>query len=311
MAVFSWAWPAPVLPACRGACLAIGNFDGVHRGHAALVQELRELAATQGGPAVVMTFDPPPLVLLRPNPAIRPLSTLPDRCTWLHAAGADHVLVLQTTPRLLELPAREFFQRLLRQELDVQGMVEGPNFGFGRNREGTMATLRELCTEIGRPLQEAAPVTDGDGIVSSSRIREALQRGEVENAQRWLGRPYTLTGTVGTGARRGRLLGFPTANLENVPTLVPGDGVYAVQVSHNGHRWAGAANVGPNPTFAEQQRKLEVHLLDFTGDLYGQALTIAFTARLRETTKFASVDELRQQLARDVARTREVLSSVM
>lgn len=308
MAVFTWPWQNPIPPACRRGCLSIGNFDGVHRGHAALVRELRVLASAQGAPAVAVTFDPPPLALLRPNPAIRPLSTLPDRCRWLEAAGADHVLVLQTQASLLELSARDFFQLLLREKLAVQGMVEGPTFGFGRNRDGSIDTLRQFCQEAAVPLRVASPVTEGEVIISSSRIRQALFNGDVENAQRWLGRPYAITGTVGQGAQRGRLLGFPTANLESVPTLVPGDGVYAVRAIHGGRAWAGAANIGPNPTFAEQQRKLEVHLLDFAGDLYGQVLTVAFIARLRETKKFASVGELRQQLERDVNAARSVVA---
>jgi riboflavin kinase / FMN adenylyltransferase len=307
MGVFAWQWQTPVPPACRRGCLTIGNFDGVHRGHAALVRELRTLASTLEVPAVAVTFDPPPLALLRPNPAIRPLSTLTDRCRWLQEAGADHVLILQTQASLLELSANDFFQLLLRQALETQGMVEGPTFGFGRNREGSIDTLRQFCQEASVLLRIASPVTEGDVIISSSRIREALLRGEVENAQRWLGRPHAITGTVREGAKRGRLLGFPTANLEDVPTLVPGDGVYAVRVSHGGKTWAGAANVGPNPTFAEQQRKLEVHLLDFAGDLYGQSLRVAFIARLRETKKFASVDELSQQLEKDVAAARQAV----
>jgi riboflavin kinase/FMN adenylyltransferase len=229
------------------------------------------------------------------------------KCRWLQEAGADHVLILQTQASLLELSANDFFQLLLRQALETQGMVEGPTFGFGRNREGSIDTLRQFCQEASVLLRIASPVTEGDVIISSSRIREALLRGEVENAQRWLGRPHAITGTVREGAKRGRLLGFPTANLEDVPTLVPGDGVYAVRVSHGGKTWAGAANVGPNPTFAEQQRKLEVHLLDFAGDLYGQSLRVAFIARLRETKKFASVDELCQQLEKDVAAARQAV----
>ena len=287
--------------------MTIGNFDGVHRGHAALIQQLVKLAQAQGTTAVAVTFDPPPLALLRPMPEIRPLATLADRCRWLHEAGATHVLVLQTTRMLLDLSAVEFYRRLLQEELQVHGMVEGPNFCFGKNRDGDIATLERLCMEAGMPLEVAAPVTDADVVISSSRIRLALQRGEVESARSWLGRFYYLSGMVGEGARRGRHLGFPTANLEQITTLIPGDGVYAVQVDHQGKSWAGAANIGPNPTFAEHQRKVEVHLLDFTGDLYGQSLTIQFTARLRETRRFGSIDELRQQLLLDIAQTRQIL----
>jgi riboflavin kinase/FMN adenylyltransferase len=308
MAVFSWNWETPVPSACRRACLAIGNFDGVHRGHVALARELMNLAKTKQTHSVVMTFDPPPLALLRPESLQPPLTLLEDRCRLLLETGVDHVLVLQTKTSLLKLSPTDFFAHILREKLDVQGMVEGPTFNFGKDRAGSIVTLQTFCAAAHLPLIVVPPVVEEEVIISSSRIRQALLRGQIADANRWLGRCHFIEGIVGEGQKRGRLLGFPTANLEQVNCLLPGDGVYAVTVQDGEQHFPGVANVGPNPTFGEQQRKLEVHLLDYTGNLYGHRLRVTFRARLRDTQKFGSVDELRQQLGKDVAQARIILS---
>jgi len=186
--------------------------------------------------------------------------------------------------------------------------VEGTNFGFGRGRSGNVATLAELCRGAGLPLTVVQPVLIDSEPVSSSRVRGDLQRGAVEAAAACLGRPYRLIGTVGTGQRRGAKLGFPTANLEQTETLIPGDGVYAVRVQRRAESWAGAANIGPNPTFGENARKVEVHLIGFQGDLYGQILAIDFIGRLRDTRPFGGVNELIAQLRTDIERARLIVS---
>jgi riboflavin kinase/FMN adenylyltransferase len=186
-------------------------------------------------------------------------------------------------------------------------MVEGTNFGFGRGRGGNVDTLTALCRRDGVAIVVVPPVHLGGEPVSSSRVRSALQRGAVAEAADCLGRPYRLTGTVGTGQRRGAKLGFPTANLERVETLIPGDGVYVVRVYRGDTSWAGAANVGPNPTFGENARKVEVHLIGFRGDLYGHELSVDFVERLRDTRPFGSVNELVAQLRADIERARKVV----
>lgn len=280
--------------------MAVGNFDGVHRGHGALVGELRRQASTISAAAVVLTFDPHPLQLLRPEQFQPLLTTATDRAELLRACGADHVLLLKTTPALLQLGAAEFFHLVLQDRLAARALVEGNNFGFGRNREGTIETLANLCREARIALTIVPPVLLAGQAVSSSRVRKALERGAVREAAGLLNRPFHLCGTVGTGQQRGRTIGFPTANLERIESLLPGDGVYAVRVHRGSESWPGAANIGPNPTFAEVARKVEVHLIGFAGDLLGQTLVVEFLERLRDTRPFTGVAELVAQLHRDV-----------
>jgi riboflavin kinase/FMN adenylyltransferase len=306
MAIQTLAWNVTPPDSCRRGAVAIGNFDGVHRGHAALVAELRKQAQGVRGPAVILTFDPHPLQLLRPEQFQPLLTTSADRAALLERQGADCVLLLQTTLELLQLSAEEFFAQVIRQRLDARALVEGTNFGFGRNREGTVETLAQLCRRDGLGLVLVPPVQVNGTRVSSSRVRDALLQGAVREAANLLGRPYLLRGTVGTGQRRGQTLGFPTANLERVPTLVPRDGVYAVRVSRGGTTWPGAANIGPNPTFGEQARKVEIHLIGFQGNLYDQALAVEFLERLRDTRPFAGVGPLVEQLRRDVEQARQL-----
>jgi riboflavin kinase / FMN adenylyltransferase len=294
----------------RGGALTIGNFDGVHRGHAELVALVRRHAAALGRPAVAMTFDPHPLQLLRPELFQPILTTTADRAALLHACGADQVLILRTTRDMLQLTAADFFQQVIRAGLDARAVVEGPNFGFGRNREGSVATLAGFCRDEGISFIQAPPVEIAGKPVSSSRVRHALMRGAMREAAEFMGRTYRLRGTVGAGQKRGRTLGFPTANLADLETLIPGDGVYAVYVYFDHRLWPAAANIGPNPTFGEQARKVEVHLIGFTGELVGQKLAIDLVERLRDTRPFGNVSELVEQLHRDVAQARQILENL-
>jgi len=248
-----------------------------------------------------------PLQLLRPDQFQPLLTTATDRADLLRACGADHVLLLRTTAAFLRLSAAEFFHQVLQERLAAQAVVEGVNFGFGRNRDGTIETLSSLCRQARIALTIVPPVLLDGQPVSSSRIRNALERGAVREAADLLNRPYRLRGTVGSGRQRGRTIGFPTANLEGVETLLPGDGVYAVRVHRGDVTWPGAANIGPNPTFGESARKVEVHLIGFQGDLLGQTLVVDFLERLRDTRPFASVAELVGQLHRDVEDARRIL----
>lgn len=304
MALHAIDWHRSFPPSCRSGAVTIGNFDGVHLGHAELVARTRRRADELKGPAVVLTFDPHPLQLLRPERFLPLLTTPTDRAALLQKLGADEVLLLRTTPEMLQLSAEDFFQRLLVDQLHLGGLVEGEDFRFGAGRSGDVHLLRTLCERVGARLEIVAPV-ELDGLpVSSSRVRTALNGGDVATATRLLGRPHRLHGQVSTGQRRGRTLGFPTANLEPLGNFAPGVGVYAVRVPLDGRVWPGAANIGPNPTFGESARKVEVHLIDFAGDLYGRELAVDFLARLRDTRPFAGVDELRQQLQRDVEQAR-------
>ena len=304
MAMLTLDWSAYPPPECRGGAAAVGNFDGVHLGHQALVEAVRGWAGRVGGPSVVVTFDPPPYHVLHPaaGPPRPPLTTLAGGADLLHAAGVDHVVVLRTSAALLALSPEAFFEDILARQLGAKAVVEGYDFRFGRGRAGDNAALRELCGAAGLGFEEVPPRLVGGEAVSSSRVRAALVAGDVAQAAALLGRHYRIAGTVVEGARRGRTLGFPTANVGAVATLVPAEGVYAVRAVVDGNAWPAAANVGPNPTFGEAARKIEVHLLDFVGDLYGRPMAVEFVARLRGTRPFAGALELVEQLRRDVAR---------
>jgi riboflavin kinase/FMN adenylyltransferase len=305
MAIYPVSWNQVFPKDCQGGALSIGNFDGVHRGHQALLAELQHQARHQQGPAVALTFDPPPSQLLRPGSTPAALTTLAERVALMQRFGAEHVLIVATTQELLQLTAQEFFDRVIRHGIVPRTLVPGFNFAFGRGREGTVGKLQAMCRDAGLGFVLVPPLDCQGQPISSSRIRQVLLGGNVTLAAEMLDRPYRLHGRVVTGQRRGQTLGFPTANLEEVATVVPGNGVYAVRVHDAGRVWAGAANIGPNPTFHEQQRKLEVHLLDFSGDLYGVQLVVEFVERLRETRPFAGVAELVEQLQKDIAAVRQ------
>jgi len=299
-------WLPPLPPAVRKGAVTIGNFDGVHRGHSAILKELIESAKAVQGPAVVMTFDPHPLQVLRPEKCLPNLSTAADRTAHLKASGVDEVVVIPANRALLRLTARAFFDEVIRAGLAPRALVEGPDFGFGHNREGNVHLLQRWCEDTGIGLKIVPPLVLDGLPISSSRIRSALLAGDVKEAARLLGRCYRIRGIVGTGQQRGKKLGFPTANLERITTLIPGDGVYAVRVNFDSGTWAGAANIGPNPTFGENARKVEVHLIGFDGELYERELAIEFVDRLRNTQPFAGVAELVDQLHKDIAAAKEI-----
>ena len=217
------------------------------------------------------------------------------------------MVILHVGGELLSLSPESFFEDLLLNKFRVKGLVEVYNFRFGRRRLAGVEELAQWCRVIGIPFQVVPPFMIAEEAVSSSRIREAITRGDVKLAADCLGRPYRLRGIVSTGAKRGRTLGFPTANLEETATQIPDFGVYACRaILEDGTSYVAATNLGPNPTFGENARKVEVHLLDFQGDIYGQRLAIDFIKRLRGVEKFASVEALTTQLRQDIARTREI-----
>ncbi|WP_254507707.1 bifunctional riboflavin kinase/FAD synthetase [Anatilimnocola floriformis] len=283
----------------RGA-VAVGNFDGVHRGHAKLIERLLARAREVGGPAVVLTFDPHPVRILRPELAPPPLTWTERKAELLAELGVTAVWSYPTDEALLKLSAEEFFNHVLRDGLQAQAIVEGPNFQFGRQRQGNVELLKKLCDTNGLALEVVEPIATGGELVSSSRVRESIQHGDVAAARQMLTRPYRLRGLVTHGAQRGSKIGFPTANLAGIDTLVPTIGVYAGRAFTQQGIWPAAINIGPNPTFGEGAFKFEAHLPGFSGSLYGQPLEVEFLARVRETRPFESVAALTQQLAADV-----------
>jgi riboflavin kinase/FMN adenylyltransferase len=307
MSTVTLDWSAYPPPEFVGGAVAIGNFDGVHLGHRALVSATREQADRLQGPSLAITFDPPPHQILFPGPVRPPLTTMSERAELLHSAGADHVVILRTSPALLALSPEAFFEDVLVRQLGARAIVEGHDFRFGRNRMGNNGTLRKLSSAAGLAFVEVPQLMHQGEPVSSSRVRSAIVRGDVALAMELLTRPHRVTGTVTTGAKRGRTIGFPTANLGDVSTVLPGNGVYAVRALVEGQPYPSAANIGPNPTFGEDAQKIEVHLIGFSGDLYSQSLTIEFIGRLRDTRPFAGISELVDQLRKDVEEAKKAV----
>lgn len=295
----------------RPRFLAIGTFDGVHRGHQAILARLRSDAAQAGAEAVAMTFDPHPRAVVRPQDVPPLLVTLARRVELLQAHGAERVLVVPFTRELAALEPEAFVRRVLVDLLEARQVYVGFSFTFGRGGRGTPALLREIGAPLGVGVRQVGPVGGDGGVLSSTVIRRALQAGDVAAARRWLGRPHEVVGTVLAGQRRGRALGYPTANLPDTgQVLWPGDGVYAVRARWDGRVAGGVANLGGRPTLeAGGPRLLEVHLFDFDGDLYGRELTVEFIDRLRDVRKFPNVDTLREQIGRDARRARQVLAA--
>lgn len=295
--------------ALRRGAVTIGNFDGVHRGHARIVERLLAQARRVGGPALVFTFDPHPVRLLRPSEAPPPLTWTDRKAELLVELGVDAMIAYPTDEALLQLEPRAFFDFIIRDRLDARAIVEGPNFHFGRHRQGNVESLRRFVDEAGLELEVVEPLKSDDEYVSSSRVRQLLAGGDVDAACAMLTRPYRIRGMVTHGAGRGAKLGFPTANVDAIDTLLPGLGVYAGIAHYDARRWPAAINVGSNPTFGEHALKVEVHLIGCHDQLYGQPLEVDFISRLRDIQPFPNVEALQAQLQRDVAEAQRIAAS--
>ena len=293
----------------RGCAASIGNFDGVHRGHRDLLKHVREAAERVEGPSVVVILDPHPAAVLRPHNSPPRLTTPQRRAELMSAMEIDYLLVCPATIEFLNRSADEFFQFLVRDRLQAQAMVEGPNFFFGRDRGGDVNRLRQLCIDADIDLTIAEPAMDGPRMISSSRIRESIANGQLSIAEAMLGSRYQIQGVVVAGEGRGRTLGFPTANLTQIDVMTPGHGVYAAIAtteSKTTHR--SAVHIGPNPTFDDSSStKVEVHLMNYDGDLYGQSMTIDFIERVRPVQRFESADALVRQLNLDIQSVRDLV----
>ena len=292
-----------------GGWVTIGNFDGVHRGHQSMLATLVARAAATHTPAVVLTFDPHPITLLRPQQTPPALSLLEHKLDLFEKHGIDTVVVYPTDHALLRLTPDEFFRDIVIGQFDASGLVEGPNFFFGHNRAGNVQTLRTLCDAAGRALEVVSAVIVNGRMISSSEVRSRIASGRIAEAVEMLGHPYRVRGVIAQGAARGRTIGFPTANLEGITTLLPPDGVYAGACTVAEKTYPAAINLGPNPTFGEAARKFEAHLLGFTGDLYGQTLDVDFLARVRDVMRFESSDALKQQLNHDLETVRALANA--
>lgn len=294
------------LPA--GAVVSIGNFDGVHRGHQHLLRRAKDLKTATGASAtVVVTFEPHPRTVLRPQNVPARLSSAARKRELLAQAGVDALVVLAPSRDVLDLSAEQFWQ-ILRDAVRPAHLVEGASFTFGKDRLGTIDRLREWSAADGVQLHVIDPVTVPllnmlEAPASSSMIRWLLERGRVRDAAICLGRPHELEGLVVRGARRGRELGTPTANLKCDGQLVPADGVYAGRCSVDGRAWPAAVSIGTNPTFGENPRTVEAHLIGFSGDLYGRTLRLQLLDWQREQRTFAGIEPLKAGIAQDLRET--------
>jgi riboflavin kinase/FMN adenylyltransferase len=299
----------PLPESLRGAIIALGNFDGFHLGHQAVAREAIDWARSEGRPSIIATFDPHPVRFFKPDAAPFRLTTLEQRQELYLAAGATAMLVFHFDGDLAGTTAEDFVRVLLAEKLGVKGVVTGGDFTFGKARGGNFERLVELGREVGIEARAVDPVMDGGEPVSSSRVREALREGDPQEAARLLTRPFAIRGVVEHGDKRGREIGYPTANLSIEHYLRPRYGIYAVtgRILSTGQELKGAANIGVRPQFEPPKELLEPYFFDFSGDLYGQEIEVAFHHFLRGEAKFDSLEELMAQMEKDCERARSLL----
>ena len=291
----------------RETLITIGVFDGVHLGHRHLIRKLIQRAAEGNFLSGVVTFNSNPKAVLSPRTKLARLTTLEERASLLKSLGVDLVIPITFTTEVAALSAREFVL-YLKKYLKLRGLVVGPNFALGRGREGNAATLQSLGQELGFTVEVVKPLMTENTLVSSTAVREALARGDMKTTTKLLGRYFSLRGPVGGGAERGHVLGFPTANIQVEPEqALPEDGVYATLAHVEDKVYQSVTNIGVKPTFGKGERTVEVHILDFTGDLYGRKLTIELVERLRAEVKFVGPEELAAQIKKDVEQAKTVL----
>ncbi|MET1112499.1 MAG: bifunctional riboflavin kinase/FAD synthetase [Allosphingosinicella sp.] len=295
--------------ALRGGIVALGNFDGFHVGHPAVVGRADERGRAEGRPVLVATFDPHPVRFFRPDTPPFRLTSLDQRQRLFSAAGADAMIVFHFGAALAATPAEAFISTNLLDLIGAAGVVTGEDFTFGRGRGGNVEVLRAAGARLGFSVDSVGPVSDGAGPVSSSRIRDALQAGDCRTAARLLTRPFAIEGVVEHGDKRGRTIGYPTANIALGPYLRPRFGIYAVRGRlADGRRLEGAANLGIRPTFEPPKELLEPYFFDFDGDLYGRTLEVELIDFLRPEAKFDSLDALEAQMAADCDEARRRLA---
>jgi riboflavin kinase/FMN adenylyltransferase len=290
--------------------ITLGNFDGVHLGHQALFQRVKERAGQMRGTSMVMTFWPHPMRVLRKDVDLPLITVYDQKMELLERQGLDVIICLDFTPELAAIPPRDFVRSILVDRIGVKEVIIGHDFRFGARGEGNRALLIEMGREHGFVVDTVGPQSDaGDQIISSTRIREVIRAGAVDEAPALLGRYYRISGRVVRGkSRGGKLLGFPTANLKLADELVPRTGVYAVLVTFQGQVYPGVANIGYNPTFGDVGLSVEVHCFDFSYDIYDREIKVDFVRRVRSEKKFSGPDELKAQIAQDCQLARQILT---
>jgi riboflavin kinase/FMN adenylyltransferase len=288
--------------------LTIGVFDGVHAGHRYLLEKLHQRAAEENLLSGVVTFNPHPQSVLHPHSQLPWLSDVEDRIRSLQESGINIVAVLTFTPKVAQLSAREFML-LLKKHLKMRGIMVGPDFALGRGGEGNINLLRALGHEMKFSVEVLPPFTIDGEVVSSTLIRRALAQGDMRKVEKLMGRYFHLRGRVITSDKRGRVLGFPTANLDmNPQQALPDNGIYATIAQVDGKQFPSATNIGIRPTFGEGGKTVETHLLNYAGDLYHKEIMVKFVQKLRDEQRFASPEELKAQIRKDIRETEIILA---
>ncbi len=297
-------------PELHGCVLTIGNFDGVHLGHRRILDTCRDLAEPTGAPVVALTFDPPPDLVLRPGDDPQRIDPLEEKVHWILQAGADHAVIATADPMLLAMAPEEFIDQIIMRYFSPRHLVEGPNFYFGLGRSGNVDLLREAGAERAYVVHMVEPVEKEirgrKQRVSSTLVRLLVQAGRVEEAAHCLARPFALYGRIIPGAGHGRILEFPTANIDPTGQVMPLDGVYAGLAEIDGMHSPAAVSVGTKPTLGPAPRVVEAFLLDASKDLYHRRMKLSLLKRIRDQERFDNADILKDQIAKDVARVREI-----
>ncbi|MDE3154464.1 MAG: bifunctional riboflavin kinase/FAD synthetase [Acidobacteriota bacterium] len=297
-------------PRWRHPVLALGNFDGLHRGHMKIIERVRRVAGERGSTSVVMTFDPHPPRVVRPDKAPPLLMTKAQKLEAIARAGIEGCAIIRFTPELSQWSPEVFVATVLVEWLHVAEVWVGANFLFGHDRAGNYSLLRVLGARFGFRAEKIDPVRYKEFVVSSTRVRRLISEGRVDEAGALLGHQYYIDGVVETGDQRGRQIGFPTANLRTENEQLPPDGVYATTTAIEEIIHPSVTNIGVRPTFGESRRVIETHVLGFDGDLYGRPVRLSFVQRLRDERRFESVDALRDQIAADVTRARALFARI-
>jgi riboflavin kinase/FMN adenylyltransferase len=296
----------------KNAVITIGNFDGVHIGHQALFHEVVEKAVSLDGTSIVMTFEPHPVRVLKQNVHLHLITLYEQKVELIENSGVDVLICIPFTKEFAAISAKEFVEDVLLKSIGMKAIVVGKDYTFGKNREGNIDLLKTYAKNLGFEVVVADWIQtskNGPGRISSTRTRELVMAGKVDEAQKLLGRYYQLRGIVTAGRNRGgKLLGFPTANINLHDELCPKNGVYAVTVDCMGKTFQGVANIGYSPTFDDHVFSVEVHILDFNENIYGQNIRVNFVHRIRDEEKFSNISELSDEIKKDIVKARKILS---
>lgn len=291
----------------KNPIVTIGNFDGVHRGHQALINNVLNEKNKIDGTACVITFYPHPLTVINPYIKIEQITPINDKLSILEELGIDITILVKFDDNFSNIPAEDFVKKIIWEKLNARVVIVGYDFAFGKNKQGDIEFFKRMGKELGFEVKVIDPVIENGTIISSTKIRSSLKEGKIKEAEKFLGRPYVLKGMVVKGKKIGRLIGFPTANLLIIDYLIPRHGVYAAYAYLDEKKYKAVLNIGPAITFNIDQVSFEVHLLDFSEDLYGREMTIEFVERIRGVEKFKDVEMLKEQIKKDIEKAKSIL----